>query len=113
MSEQSTDATAQSEYDGPIEVSEYEATSYDRCRICGRRTKHVQREGDWRCIEDHTTTDEGQQTLLPDGGGEETDAERRERLSKVRNAPDPMPLAEAKRTGEQSSTATEQGGDSA
>lgn len=30
----------------------------------------------------------------------ETDEERRERLSKVRNAPDPMPLADAKRTTE-------------
>jgi len=46
--------------------------------------------------------DDGQTTLCSTCGlradGGETDEERRERLSDVRNAPDPMPLAEAKRS---------------
>lgn len=60
--------TAQSQFDGPIEPSDYEAVRTRRCEICDSRTKHVGRDGQLVCTEDHTTADDGQQTLIPDGG---------------------------------------------
>lgn len=61
---------AKSQFDGPIEPSDYEAVRTRRCEICDSRTKHVGRDGELVCTEDHTTPDDGQQTLIPDGGND-------------------------------------------
>jgi len=59
---------AKSQHDGPIEPSDYEAVRSRQCEICDSRTKHVVRDGELVCTEDHTTPDNGQKTLTPDGG---------------------------------------------
>ncbi|RLM32650.1 hypothetical protein [Haloarcula sp. Atlit-120R] len=66
--EDTDQATGRSQFDGPIEPSDYEAVRSRQCETCGKRTQHVARDGNLVCTEDHTTTDEGQQTLIPDGG---------------------------------------------
>lgn len=69
-------STSKSQFDAAIDVSDFEAVRTRLCDECDTRAKHVHRDGEWRCTRDHTTPDDGQQTLIPDGGAVEDETDR-------------------------------------